>query len=290
MWAAAVRGSVTPEHVQKMRDVVRRHFAAALPLPIDRLTTARMDAIQSDYLAGRRTGQGWKRSRARVPGSWNTVRRYINALVNWCVERGLLAARPFKTRAIKVQKKVLPTLWPEDAGRFLEAVRSLSPSLDVQTAVLLMLSLGLRENEALGATWEGFDGRQGVYCPPRTKNREAREIALPPGLLKRVRGAHGDGREGLVLKGPKGAHRGGYTAKTVAQAGLALGIKGLHPHSLRATFATAHWEAGTPLGQIMAMLGHAQPQTTMLYIRQRPRDAAAAQAKVAKAMGGFLAG
>jgi len=49
-------------------------------------------------------------------------------------------------------------------------------------------------------------------------------------------------------------------------------IDGLHPHSLRATFATAHWEAGTPLSQITAMLGHRDPNTTMIYINQRPRD------------------
>jgi integrase len=205
--------------------------------------------------------------------------------VNWCVERGLLAARPFKTRPIKVQKKVLPTLWPEDVAAFLAAVKGLGAGRDMHTAILLMLSLGLRENEALGATWEGFDGRLGVYAPPKTKNREVREIALPPGLLEHLLSVYGEERTGLVMEGAAGGHRGGFTAKTVARAGLALGIVGLHPHSLRATFATAHWEAGTPLGQIMAMLGHAQPQTTMIYVRQRPRDAAAAQAKVAAAMG-----
>lgn len=62
-------------------------------------------------------------------------------------------------------------------------------------------------------------------------------------------------------------------------------IHGLHPHVLRATFATAHWEAGTPLSLITAMLGHEDPQTTMGYIRQRARDAKKAQTKVAESMG-----
>jgi integrase len=119
----------------------------------------------------------------------------------------------------------------------------------------------------------------------KSKNREVREIALPPGLLEYMRANHGDAREGLVLGGESGRHWIGYTARAVGKAGEALGIRGLHPHALRATFATAHWEAGTPLGQVTTMLGHKSPATTMIYIRQRPRGAAEAQAKVAAVMG-----
>jgi integrase len=147
-----------------------------------------------------------------------------------------------------------------------------------------MVQLGLREDEALNTLWEGFDERQGVYRLAKTKNRETREIALPPGLMDYLRARHGWATQGLLL-GSGEPHKAGYTSDTVAQAGRKMDIEGLHPHALRATFATAHWEAGTPLSQITAMLGHKDPKTTMIYIRQRPRDASAAQKKVAENMG-----
>jgi hypothetical protein len=77
-WTAAVRGSVTDGHVRKMRYVATRHFAAVLHTPLDKLSTARVDAIQAAYLAGERRGQGWKRpapaSRAAgtIPGATST--------------------------------------------------------------------------------------------------------------------------------------------------------------------------------------------------------------------------
>jgi len=286
MWSAAEARSLTAKHIADRARTVRRHCGEFLDMPLDRLDTAGMDRLRSGYLAGEWRGGGWRGGgRPRTPGGWNRVRRHIYALVNWCVDRELLAGRPFRSRPIKVQKKARPTLWPEAVPAFLGKVSSATGSRDVRTAIRLMVQLGLRENEALGARWECFDERNGVYCPPRTKSREAREIALPPGLLAHLRALHGEARSGLVLGGAAGEHGAGFTRAAVARAGKAVGIAGLHPHALRATFATAHWEAGTPMAQITAMLGHRSPNTTMGYIRQRPRGAAEAQSRVAAAMG-----
>jgi integrase len=103
--------------------------------------------------------------------------------------------------------------------------------------------------------------------------------------MEYLRAAHGEGRHGLIMPGgADGTHGQSYTKKVISKAGEKLGLVGLHPHALRATFATAHWEAGTTLNQLTAMLGHKDPNTTMGYIRQRPLSAAVAQAKVAAAM------
>jgi len=287
MWVAASRGRVSDRHLVDRPYVLRRHFKSVLHRPLAELTTAALDRVQAEYLAGERTGHGWGAAKARKPASWNNVRKDILALANWCVERDLLPAVPFRSKPIKVQKTVKATLWPEAVPKFLAAVDRLARSEDKKTAILLMVSLGLRENEALGARWEGFDERIGVYCPPNTKNREVRAIALPPGLLDGLRRDRGwKGERGLIMPAANGApHVSAYTEGIVAKAGEEIGIVGLSPHCLRATFATAHWEAGTPLGEIMAMLGHSDAATTMIYIRQRPRDASEAQAKVAITFG-----
>jgi len=60
-----------------------------------------------------------------------------------------------------------------------------------------------------------------------------------------------------------------------------VGVVGLHPHRLRATFASTHFEMGTSIGQIQVMMGHESQSTTMGYVVTRPADLAQAQEKFA---------
>ena len=81
-----------------------------------------------------------------------------------------------------------------------------------------------------------------------------------------------------------GIHRGHRVAQAL-EAKMAFNAGRPHLHGLRASFATTHFEAGTPLSQIQQMMGHSDPETTMGYIVQRPRDQAAAQERVSELMG-----
>jgi integrase len=285
-WARADAGTLTAKHIHERQACLRRHCKNILDIPLDKIDTAKVDHIRSTYLAGKWTGPNWKSDpKQHVPGGWNKLKKHLYGIVNWCVDREMLAARTFKAKSIKVQDPLRPTLWPEKAADFLKSLDSATKTQGKRTAARLMLQLGLRENEALNARWEGFDERQGTYRPGKTKNREVREIALPPGLLDYLRRHHPISDTGLILANGRKPYERGYTKDAVSRAGRAIGVVGLHPHSLRATFATAHWELGTPLSQIQAMLGHKTPGTTMGYIRQRSKDASEAQAKVAAAMG-----
>ncbi|MBS1729859.1 MAG: tyrosine-type recombinase/integrase [Bacteroidetes bacterium] len=190
--------------------------------------------------------------------------------------------------------------WPEQVQAFLREVdrgafawsgqvveREREPH--VRLAIRLQIGLGLRETEALGFRWEWLDRRNRVYTPGATKNRKTRIIPVPEWLFLELEQLWETAKRpatGFAMLGEDHRpHRKGFTLRPVKASGAQLRIVNLHPHRLRATFATSHWEAGTALAQIQQMLGHKDPETTMRYIVMRPKETAAAQDKVAAMMG-----
>ena len=297
-WRKAKTGQVDPRHILNMRCAVEEHAKAFLDHSLKDLDNVAMEKIRGDYMksigTGYRTGQDWTADRSHTAGGANTLVKMLSSLCGWAIAMGYIKTRPFKLPKLPPNETVKGVLWPEQVVAFiLEADRGGSmQQIHSATAIRMMLGLGLRENEALGARWEYLDRRRNVFSTPG-KNGRVREIPVPTWLMEHLEAMREDHEAGLILPSawvdaeteePLPHHKS-FTQKPVDRVARVLKIKGLTPHRLRATFATGHFEIGTSISQIQQMLGHESPETTLGYIVQRPKEQAEAQEKLGAVMG-----
>ena len=281
-YITAHTGVVTQKYLDQKESRIQAHFVPELKRPINQLDQVVLEAARQRYLEGEWAGNGYSEKRkGRSIGGWNHLLRDLKAVLGWAKDRKLISEIPFAMTTTKNQERVKPVIWPEDAKRFLAQVDAIG-SQDVCTAIRLMLYLGLREDEALGARWEWFSKRTMTYRTGDSKNRKVRVIPIPKSLLDYVEKHHTREVTGLIIPAADGqAHREQYTDGTIRAAARKVGVVGLHPHRMRATFASTHFEMGTSIGQIQVMMGHESQSTTMGYVVTRPADLAQAQEKFA---------
>jgi integrase len=299
-------------HRDQMRQTIEDYFSKLLHYSLNKIGTAEIEKVRAAYLAkpGRGSGRGNKAwPRKHTNGGANGMIKLVSSLFGWAIKRGWIRARPWKIERVEAQEERSPVLWPEQVIPFLKVIDSdVIPAdqkgykgkprnPDVGLSVRMQLGLGLRETESLEARWENVSWRNASFTvtgstalDTSTKNRKTRDIDLPPWLQEVLEDrwrAAGSPMSGWILPGrQKRPHVTGYTTKAVALAGEKVGEPDLHPNRLRATFATAHYEVGTPLSQIAQFMGHEDPTTTLgHYIVQRPKGGAEAQKKVSYAMG-----
>lgn len=152
--------------------------------------------------------------------------------------------------------------------------------------VWLMAGVGLRVQEACTARIE--DLKEDLLTV-KVKGGHRQTKPLSDTVATAVNAAIADRTTGPVLIDTNGQSVPAWKAqRLIADLGEAAGIPDrVHPHILRHTAATLALEAGSPVEDVSALLGHRSIETTLRYIRNRDvlggtRKAAARLASVLK--------
>ena len=140
-------------------------------------------------------------------------------------------------------------------------------------------SCGLRLHEGLHLEVSDIDSSRMMIHVHRGKGAKDRYVALPQATLKLLRrywlthrhpcllfpalGRSGRGAKQSQTPMAKSSVQGAFRRAKVA---AAIGKKGVAIHTLRHSYATHLLEAGVNLRTIQRYLGHAQLETTMLYL------------------------
>lgn len=205
----------------------------------------------------------------------------VRSALRWACERGYLESNPAAGIRTPKQEKTLPRhLRPGEIEELVEAPPSDDPLTCRDRALLEVLyATGLRVGELVSLDWYDLDLKARVL---RVLGKGGKERMVPFGeqalrALQTWRSHWNDVRaeaDAVPVKDDDAVflnHRGGrLTDRSVrrvidrysADAGIAIGV---HPHTLRHTFATHLLERGADLRTIQELLGHSSLATTQKY-------------------------
>ncbi|HEX5758200.1 MAG TPA: tyrosine recombinase XerC [Thermoanaerobaculia bacterium] len=246
------------------RDFLARPPETIAPEEVDAL------AVRSFLAAETRRGLG-RRSQGRALSA-------LRSLFRFACREGTLAANP--ARAVRTPKhpQVLPRhLRPGEVENLVEAPAAGGGNplaLRDRALVELLYAAGLRVGELVALDWTAIDLGARVL---RVAGKGGKERMVPFGrpaadalrawlaVWEGLRPADLDGEP--VFLNSRGGRLTDRSVRRLldrwaAAAGLAAGV---HPHTLRHTFATHLLEAGADLRAIQELLGHSSLSTTQKY-------------------------
>lgn len=203
----------------------------------------------------------------------------VKSLFRFACREGLVAANPAAAvRTPKLETTLPRHLRPGETEELLEAADEEAPLPHRDRALLeLLYASGLRVSELVSLDWPDLDLAARVL---RVVGKGSKERMVPfgkPAVLAlrtwladweevRARATHPGSAEPIFLN-----HRGTrLSARSVRRiidryARQAAIQGGVHPHTLRHTFATHLLESGADLRAIQELLGHSSLSTTQRY-------------------------
>jgi integrase len=288
-----LKASTLADYDSHIRIHIEPYFAGR---PIDEVSAADIEAFDAHLRAKRGSGR-----RGGKPLHPKTVANVVGSLavfLNFAVKRKWINASPMAAADLPKQSAdalidELTFLEPYEVDRLIDASQPGQYELLDRALYTLAAYSGLRQGELRGLKWQHIDFQRSLVhvldnvtrtrrSSPKGKRR--RRVPLAPTAAEALEALRSASRwtapEAPVFAAPA---TGSPMALTplMKRYRLALVAAGLPEqfsfHDLRHTFGTTMARAGVPVSTIQAWMGHADLQTTQIYMHYAPAQEDAAR-------------
>jgi len=203
-------------------------------------------------------------------------------IFNFAIRHGYTQHNPFsKVQRMAVrQRKVVWT--KEELSRFLDVAYSDFRTRNIGLIVQMAYEWGQRLGDMRTLRWDNFDFETGVLSLEQSKRRARISLPTSDGLRAMLKQQHEEyGWQKYIAPSSKSDRKGGLlpiTPNNLARVGDTIKKKANIPDEvklmdLRRTAVTEMIEAEVPLPNIMAMTGHATPQSVAPYLKHTLKGA-----------------
>ncbi len=204
------------------------------------------------------------------------VLKIVKRIFQMAIDHGKLERNPCHGIMVKVPESDKKVLTNSEAEIFLREAKGTKHRF--YPVWVLALFTGMRSGELYALSWTDIDfeaqtisvskswSSKNGFTP--TKNQKSRIVPISPELLIFLKELKiGAARHGFVLPRLSEWARGD-AADVTRTFCRCLGITEIKFHDLRATFITNLLARGEPLVRVMATVGHADMETTNVYLRK----------------------
>ncbi len=197
----------------------------------------------------------------------DNYRRFLNSFYNYCVTNGLLYKNPvLKMESIKQKRKIKQPFSNIEIIYLRENINNLRDKAIFE----LLLSSGMRIGELTQLNYKDLNMNE-CSCIVRGKGDKEREVFfndLAKVSIQRYLESRKDSNPALFVSINKPHNRLGIMGVEIMlrNLGKRAGVNKVHPHRFRRHMATTLLNKGVQIEQIQQLLGHAEIETTKLYI------------------------
>ncbi len=235
----------------------------------------------TDYIEGLRTQPTEATGR---PYSARSVKRHVASVKTFhrfCVREGVTEVDPVSSVPLPKTPDRLPESISVEqiAGLLDQTFPDDAAGLRDHAILEVLYGCGLRVSELVGLDFSNLLLEEGIVRVVGGKGDKDRIVPIMGKALETLEEYLRDGRPMLRSKKTPRAQdpqavflnaRGGRLTRRsvmniVERYGRAAGIEGLHPHTLRHSFATHMLQGGADLRMLQEMLGHSDISTTQIY-------------------------
>lgn len=249
--------------IDKMAEFVQK--------PFDKITT---DDIRF-YLAAKQTRDGISET------TTENIRHILNSFFSWMTAEGYCPKNPvYPIKPIKRKKIVHHAFTDTELEKIRDHCKTIKNPLSRNRALAIVetfLSTGCRVGELTGLKISdvNFQSRTAVVFG---KGKKERRVYFNERAMLRIseylNSRGDDGGEWLFVTDEKCRKHlsSGGVRTMLKEIGKAAGVSKVHPHKFRRTAATIALRRGMKLTDIQRMLGHANLETTKIYLDMDDSD------------------